>query len=77
MKRIASAMLAATRALGFSVPAAAQDTTTVDTTTTAPATEDDDNDVPWGLLGLLGLAGLLGRKRRDDEVRVNTTNDRR
>jgi hypothetical protein len=38
---------------------------------------DDGGDrgkaFPWGLLGLLGLAGLLGMKRRDDDVRVDTT----
>jgi MYXO-CTERM domain-containing protein len=58
---------------------------------TAPATDplatdplvnttDDDDDrggFPWGLLGLLGLAGLLGTKRRDDDVRVDTTRDTR
>ncbi len=37
-------------------------------------TDDDDGDgFPWGLLGLLGLAGLLGARRRDDDVRVDTT----
>jgi MYXO-CTERM domain-containing protein len=44
-------------------------------------TDDDDDDdrgmFPWGLLGLLGLAGLLGTKRRDDDVRVDTTRDTR
>lgn len=42
---------------------------------------DDDDDgpgmFPWGLLGLLGLAGLLGTRRRDDDVRVDTTRDTR
>ncbi|HEU5285500.1 MAG TPA: hypothetical protein VFU20_03185 [Sphingomicrobium sp.] len=44
------------------------------------AVDDDDGDdrtFPWGLLGLLGLAGLLGVKRRDDDVRVDTTRDTR
>ena len=51
--------------------------------TTPVATDtDDDHDrdtgrFPWGLLGLLGLAGLLGTKRRDDDVRVDTTRDTR
>ena len=43
-------------------------------------TDDDDDDrggFPWGLLGLLGLAGLLGTRRRDDDVRVDTTRDTR
>ena len=43
-------------------------------------TDDDDHDrggFPWGLLGLVGLAGLLGTKRRDDDVRVDTTRDTR
>lgn len=39
--------------------------------------DDDDDGFPWGLLGLLGLAGLLGTKRRDDDVRVDTTRDTR
>lgn len=39
--------------------------------------DDDDGRFPWGLLGLLGLAGLLGTKRRDDDVRVDTTRDTR
>ncbi|MGI8611943.1 MAG: WGxxGxxG family protein [Sphingomicrobium sp.] len=39
--------------------------------------DDDDDDFPWGLLGLLGLAGLLGGRRRDDDVRVDTTRDTR
>ena len=38
---------------------------------------DGDQDFPWGLLGILGLAGLLGMKRRDDDVRVDTTRDTR
>ena len=38
---------------------------------------DDDRGFPWGLLGLLGLAGLLGSRRRDDDVRVDTTRDTR
>lgn len=45
-----------------------------------PALDDDDDDrgaFPWGLLGLLGLAGLLGSRRRDDDVRVDTTRDTR
>ena len=45
------------------------------------ATDDDDRDddrsFPWGLLGLLGLVGLLGTRRRDDDVRVDTTRDTR
>ena len=58
-------------------------TTTTDPLATDPMTtnmvdeEDDDQDFPWGLLGLLGLAGLLGVKRRDDDVRVDTTRDTR
>jgi hypothetical protein len=39
--------------------------------------DDDRGGFPWGLLGLLGLAGLLGTKRRDDDVRVDTTRDTR
>jgi MYXO-CTERM domain-containing protein len=39
--------------------------------------DEDDRGFPWGLLGLLGLAGLLGTKRRDDNVRVDTTRDTR
>ena len=39
--------------------------------------DDDRGDFPWGLLGLLGLAGLLGTRRRDDDVRVDTTRDTR
>ena len=45
-----------------------------------PALDDDDDDrgaFPWGLLGLLGLAGLLGSRRRDDDVRADTTRDTR
>ena len=39
--------------------------------------DDDDRSFPWGLLGLLGLAGLLGTRRRDDDIRVDTTRDTR
>ena len=53
-------------------------TTTTDPLATDPmfneTERDDDGDgFPWGLLGLLGLAGLLGARRRDDDVRVDTT----
>lgn len=56
-------------------------TTTTDPLATDPMMtntvdeDEDDQDFPWGLLGLLGLAGLLGMKRRDDDVRVDTTRD--
>ena len=58
-------------------------TTTTDPMAADPmlnATDEDDDgdgDFPWGLLGLLGLAGLLGMKRRDDDVRIDTTRDTR
>ena len=58
-------------------------TTTTDPLATDPmlnetdVDDDDDGGFPWGLLGLLGLAGLLGGKRRDDDVRVDTTRDTR
>lgn len=58
-------------------------TTTADPLADDPmlnAVDDDDGDdrsFPWGLLGLLGLAGLLGVKRRDDDVRVDTSRDAR
>lgn len=41
------------------------------------AHQDDDDDFPWGLLGLLGLAGLIGLKRRDDDVRVDRSANKR
>lgn len=66
----------------------ANDSMATTTTTTDPlaaepmpnAVDGDDGDgrtFPWGLLGLLGLAGLLGVKRRDDDMRVDTTRDTR
>ena len=72
-------MLAAAAMLLLPASALAQTTTdnvTVDTID-EPVERDDDDDFPWGLLGLLGLAGLLGRKKHDDDIRVDARRDTR
>lgn len=52
---------------------------TVDVTTddmngvTTDRRDGEDDGFDWGLLGLLGLAGLLGIKRRDPDLRRDTT----
>ena len=62
-------------------PMATTTTTTTDPLVAEPmfneTERDDDDGFPWGLLGLLGLAGLLGMRRRDDDVRVDTTRNTR
>ena len=74
-------LLAAAAILLLPASALAQTTTTdnvaVDTGIDQPVDHDDDDDFPWGLLGLLGLAGLLGRKRADDDIRVDARRDTR
>ena len=73
-------VLAAAAVLLLPTSALAQTTTdnvTVDTGIEEPVERDDDDDFPWGLLGLLGLAGLLGRKKRDDDIRVDARRDTR
>ena len=63
---------------GVSTPSLGQNAASpsADPAVTYPAREgDDDGDGmgKWGLLGLAGLAGLLGLKRRDNDVRTDTT----
>ena len=71
-------LVAALALAGTAVPGIAQNPTTASAdpyATEAPEREDDD--FPWGLLGLAGLAGLLGLKRRDDNARHTSTDNRR
>ena len=48
-------------------------TTDMNGVTTDGRDRDDDDGFDWGLLGLLGLAGLLGMKRREPDLRRDTT----
>ena len=38
--------------------------------------DDDDDWGSWGLAGLIGLIGLLGLRKRDDNIRRDSTTTR-
>ena len=72
-----TATLSAAAFLAAMTPATAvaQTATTVDDTAmSTPVEREDDDDFPWGILGIIGLAGLLGRKRDNNDARVDRTN---